>query len=1017
MTRSGISCRRIVNRAIRGAIVFTRRASSRRASGFAVATLVVLVAIGCNPSSLPPPPAASSSDASSESFDAQSVYQLINDGRLNDANEVVRKLLAANPNDPNGLLAAATLAMSQGNQAKAIELFDRIDFEAGAVAMAAQAYASELQLDQSRWFDSIERMERMSKKWPDQVKIESQLSSIYGAMGMAWESRPHLFSLVRSGQSNPEQMVSLLDRGWPTLSIETCEAAMKTFPEDLRPRMGHLTKEALTQNWDVVAKDAVPVIEQHPKFAAANVLYGRALLELNRIDELQRWGAGLAEEVKQHPDYWIIAARAATLGGDPRAAARAYWEACRIDPDSTESHYQLAALLTELQRPQDASRFSQRAQLLTSLTEQTRINISVGGRSGENNFRIAQLLKELGRYWESITWVTAAAGAPEKPAQGTDVFSRDLIRQLEIASPRVLEPFQPALALDLSQYPVPQWVPNREVAPPSATPPPQVASAPITLVDRSSATGLDFLYRPNAGDRPYENWIWQSNGGSVAAIDFDLDGWCDLYFGQAGGEPKDEQGSLPNQLYRNIGGNRWQNVSQQSRTTDRGYAQGVTYGDYNEDGHPDLLVANLGRVHLLRNNGDGTFDDISQSVGLEGSGWSTSIVIADLNGDSINDIYVANYCGSETPLKEPCIAKDGIHRSSCMPTAFPPDPDRVYQGRDDGTFVDMTASWLGNEDGSPGPDGRGLGLLVANLDGNPGLELFVANDMSANQLWMGSGQGASFRLVDQGNVRGLAVDYRGREQACMGVAAADADNDGDIDLVITNFSTESNNFFEQVRPGRFEDRAVAWGIAEPSFEVLGFGTQWADFDLDGRCELFVANGHVNDQSYEGRPYRMAPHLFTNDGTKLSLANAAQVGPYFEGNYLGRAVARIDWDRDLRPDLVVVHLTEPVALLTPSSAPQGRGIAFDLVATQTARDAIGTIVEVKTDQRIHYGQRMTGDGYQSANQQRLFFGLGTASEIESVVVRWPSGQTQTFGPLALDQAHLIIEGRATPVSNR
>ena len=251
----------------------------------------------------------------------------------------------------------------------------------------------------------------------------------------------------------------------------------------------------------------------------------------------------------------------------------------------------------------------------------------------------------------------------------------------------------------------------------------------------------------------------------------------------------------------------------------------------------------------------------------------------------------------------------------------------------------------------------------------------------------------------------------------MGVAAGDPDHDGDLDLVVTNFYNEANNFYEQVRPGRFSDKASAWGLAEPSLAMLGFGTQWADLDLDGQLELFVANGHIDDYSFANRQilFRMPAQLFRAHAERLQLWTADELGPYFERPRLGRSVARLDWDRDGYPELAVGHIDDPMALLALDPAanaqPSSHWLSFELVATDSQRDAIGTTVELKgADGFTRWGQLVAGDGFQCSNQRQLSFGLGSNTDVVGITFRWPSGRVQEFTLPSIDRAYLAIEGQ-------
>ncbi len=392
---------------------------------------------------------------------------------------------------------------------------------------------------------------------------------------------------------------------------------------------------------------------------------------------------------------------------------------------------------------------------------------------------------------------------------------------------------------------------------------------------------------------------------------------------------------------------------------------------------------------------------------MSGERWTTSAAIVDIDGDSYADLFQVGYCGGDKPLQQKCIDKELNQPRSCAPLAFDPEGDRVWRGLGDGTFAEVTDDWLGEHVG-----GRGFGLIIGNLDKQAGLDVYVANDMTANHYWAHDTDADDFRLIEQATIRGLAFNERSLSQASMGIAAADADDDGDLDFLLTHFSGDYNTFYEQVGPGMWADRSQRVGLAAPSDRMLGYGTQFIDADNDGTPELFIANGDIDDFSHQDRFFRQPVQLFDRaaDGRWAELPRKP-LGDYFTKNRLARAVATLDADRDGRTDLVVTHLFDPVALLINRTDTPAKQTRFFLRGTNADRDAIGAQVSLQIGDRTRTQQLLAGDGFQCSNERCLSFGSGSANTVSDVRVTWPDGTTDDFPELNTAADYLIVQGSA------
>jgi hypothetical protein len=424
-------------------------------------------------------------------------------------------------------------------------------------------------------------------------------------------------------------------------------------------------------------------------------------------------------------------------------------------------------------------------------------------------------------------------------------------------------------------------------------------------------------------------------------------------------------------------------------------------GDIDNDGFSDLFITRWRSYALYRNRGDGTFEDITEAWGLGGDrDWPTSAAFADLDGDGDTDLYVCHYAIWDPETAQPCPLEGTDRNNYCSPRAFPALPDHLFRN-DGGRFVDIS-----KEAGitSADTDGRGLGVVAGDLDQDGKTDLFVANDMTADFLFLNRG---SMRFEEVGLIAGPAANATGSYQAGMGTAIADLDRDGLPDILVTNFYGESTSFFRNLGGGIFADRSAPIGLAASTRFQLGFGLAVIDINDDGRLDVVSNNGHVNDMR-PAIPQAMPPQLLLHreDGHLENVSDRA--GKVWSVPRLGRGMAWGDLDNDGRLDLVLVERDGPLAFLR-NLGPGGNSLNLELEGTDSGRDAVGARVRVSADGHTQTTWRVGGGSFLSASSGRVHVGVGDAARIDKVEIRWPSGREQTLTDLDPQKAYQVREG--------
>jgi len=883
--------------------------------------------------------------------------------------------------------------------------------------------------------DSLRSLSRLAKQLAERIEYEPKhamandhLAFILTVSGRRWEARQPLMNLLRRGLFTKRHLVLLGEVDHVLGDPAMLEACLQQDPDEQLARLGLGVIDferrdfvGAMARFETVANLDGDLAEAHARKLWTLLERGGPGVVAEYIDSRKQL---IDDRLFEHPGMWLADARFARLTGRDREAARCLWEAISLEPDLKSANYQLAQLLSQLGQPEQAQRFRKRAKQLEAFGQtlgliETRLGFESEWSKVDLLRRAAEQCEEMGRLWEAFGWASEAQQHDATAAWAADLVDRVRGRLSSQAGVwhQTADDDRPTNFVDLSSFPrinFPRIDPPEPVAGPG-----DAGSSAIRFEDRATAAGVDFTYFNSSDSTTAGRLMFEYTGGGVAVLDYDRDGWPDLYFSQGCRWPfveevQEAEGGDPeyrDRLFRNSGDGTFVDVTDSAGLGDAGFSQGVSVGDIDHDGWPDLYVANIGRNRLYRNSGDGTFEDLSGGLSFPETGWTTSCLVADIDGDGHVDLYDVNYLEGVRLFTMIC-ESNGV-KMTCHPHEFPAAADRWWKGDGSGGFVDATRAG-----GFEVAGGKGLGIVAGGFSKPGRIEIFVANDSVPNFLFSRSKDPAGsgpMVFAQRAMLGGLAVDRDGSSQACMGVAAGDADGDGRLDLFVTNYFDESNTLYRQVADGQFTDTTSRSRLREPGWSMLGFGTQFLDADLDGELDLVVANGHVDDLTKLGQPHRMRPQFLRNTGGGRFVELAASgLGGYFDRKLLGRGLARVDFDRDGRDDFVVTHLEKPAALLANRSAETGAGLSVRLVATTSSRDAIGARVTVSDGdwRRVHF--LTAGDGYMASNQRQLVIGLGDRKRVPMLRVDWPSGASTVLRDVEAGGEVVIVEGRAAAV---
>jgi len=529
------------------------------------------------------------------------------------------------------------------------------------------------------------------------------------------------------------------------------------------------------------------------------------------------------------------------------------------------------------------------------------------------------------------------------------------------------------------------------------------AVSPVQFSTVTKQAGIHFVHYPGNKGMAIIREVF---GPGLCVADFDGDGWQDIYF--VNGRDLYGRGiEVKGALYHNNGDGTFTDVTDKAGVPGTGYGLGCVWGDYDNDGHPDLYVTQFGKNVMYHNNGDGTFTDVTDKAGVAGTASGTQFhggaTFLDYDRDGKLDLYVGGYVTFNADSPRYCDFVD--IRTNCPPSIYKGSAAILYHNNGDGTFTDVT-----DKAGIYQPDGKNLSVAAVDYDDDGWPDIFVANDGVNAYLYHNEHNGT---FTEVGLLAGMALTARGKTMAAMCMSLGDYDNDGHLDLYISDFQKSSDHIWHNEGNGTFVEVSDAAGITVPTYNVLSFGGGFLDFDNDGWLDLFIANGHVYpevEQSAQKTAYKQINSLFHNEGNGKFVEVTASAGDGFQTPYVGRGVAFADFDNDGYIDLVVGNNGDPPLLLHNGGGTGNHFVNFKLVGTRSNRDAMGARVKIRAGGVSQIREIYGGGSYLSQSDLRANFGLGKAAKIDVVDISWPSGLKQSFKDVEGDKFYVVVEGK-------
>ncbi|MFO0906987.1 MAG: FG-GAP-like repeat-containing protein [Isosphaeraceae bacterium] len=922
-------------------------------------------------------------------------------GRFNLAREKLDTLAASQPGWDEVLYLQGLCEQGRGRLEAALDAWSRVP-PGSSFAVSAAVKSARAELARGRMAEAERRVIRYANlPGSDAVEARRTLLLLLKFQDRRQDIRRILQNTIGppdSARADAAEVVDVIRQLWsleydpfPVASVQSyLNGLTRLAPADDRVRLGLARLDVRAGRFDDAAEKFDTCLKQNPDdpavwrarldWALSATRPEVALACLPHVVIPDDPTARRDAEVEASSLRAWFAARRGDRGEEAKALDR-HLAAAPADLPALERRAELEALAG---KPEAAGQLRRRKDELDRLRSDY-ARLLGGDDPRAHAAELAALAQRLGRSFEADWWNRLAGGKPAAPSSTAPIATTlaALLPELTRHDPR--------LPID-----------ERSIENPS-TP------ATVRFVDDAAKAGLVFSFDQG---RSAQRQLPETMSGGIGLLDVDGDGLLDVYAVQGGSfPPASDKAPAGDRLFRNMGKGTFEDITERSGIAGlvHGYGHGVAVGDVDNDGKPDLFLTRWRSYALLRNLGGGRFEDATERWGLGGDrDWPTSAGFADLDNDGDLDLYVCHYLAWDSANPRLCKKPENGEAFYCTPADFPALPDHVFRN-DGGKFVDVSeASGIRAADAN----GRGLGVLLTDLDDDGNVDIYVANDMSSNYLFHNLG---GFRFEEIGLVAGVATSGNGGNLAGMGIACGDVDRDTRPDLVVTNFFGESSTYYRNLGDGFFADQSSIRGIAALTRDLLGFGVALADMNNDGYLDLLSANGHVND----GRPqfpWMMPLQLLlaSSEGRFRDAGPAA--GDPFLPEHLGRGLAVGDLDNDGRLDALALVQGEPLVYLhnLTERTPAQHAVSLLLEGRGSNRDGVGARVTLRTGSTMQTAWRFGGGSFLTAADPRLHFGLGARDQIDAVEVRWPSGRTEAFRKLAVDAVHRLREGSGQPL---
>jgi tetratricopeptide (TPR) repeat protein len=923
--------------------------------------------------------------------------------------QLLEQHLKAYPNDPFGLYLSAEAAAFRFDHDVAAAFYRKLPRDNGPWQLLSELGIAHRCRVLGKMLEEEMHLRNVLRLDPTHSDANHRLGHLLQVQGRTWESTEPFMMQIRRGKCRGDELMGVTATERFFRDDDELERA-GLAASDAAAALGRARLLIFENNNEEGEALLRKVVAGAPHLGEAQGRLGRLIVERGQIDEFMKWRAALPEAARRHPEVWFVQGLQSRRMGQTEGAIHCFLQTVTLSPNHLPANLQIAGCLELVGRPEAARVFQRKAELLSEL--EAMLNVMRGTVDGEMMLKAANQLAQLGRYWEAAGW-TYVMSQLELTDDSALASGR---KWASLAKMDVQQNFghrELLKSLDLDNFAEPNWgalmpANSRHLA----DDPPQRREADVDwkLADEAEQAGIGITYFEGTNEENRLQHIFNVVGGGVAAVDLDLDGWPDLHIAQANDWRNQQPQPWMDGLFRNVRGQRFAEVGALANLREPGFSHGVVAGDFDQDCFPDVYVCNLGENRFFHNNGDGTYTDVTAAADVAGNEWSIGGVMEDVSGDGLPDLYVGNYSNLQETAAKECHSSSG-DLMACTPDVLTAESDRLYLNLGDGTFKDIT-----DASGIRESSGRALGIIAWDFTGNGRISLFVANDTSANFLFhnIETDSDGVPQFREEGVLRGVAFDADGNAQASMGVAAGDVNNDGRIDLFVTNFQHESNTFYTQGADGSFYDFTRQFNLRDSSFSMLGFGTQFADVDGDGWVDIVAVNGHVDQIGDAAQSDKMRPQLFRNlHGEGFAEISPKSLGAFFEKRFLGRAIATLDWNRDGRMDFAMSHIHAPFSLVTNRTAWENQSVVIRLIGRRGAREATGAKVLAKVAGREIFRLVVAGDGFLVSNERSSVIPLPAGQPIEELEVKWPGGDVEKWFNLAAGNEVVLMEGRRTP----